>query len=545
MIKKLTIYIFALISAISAFSQNSKKIPSEKPKLIVGIVVDQMRYDYLNRYWDKFEKNGFKRLIAEGASCKNANLDYIFTHTAVGHATIFTGAQPSYHGIVSNSWYNRLKEKSVYSVEDDKTKTIGSKSDAGKKSPKNLLTTTIGDEIKLSFNKSKVVGISLKDRSAILSAGHSANSAWWFDKESGNWITSSYYIDSVPNWVSDFNKKKYPDLYLERQWTTILPLNEYTESLPDNNPYEIGIGVKNITFPYDLTTIRGANKNYDLLLNTPFGNTLTKDFAIAAIVNENLGKDDSPDFISISFSATDYIGHLYGPNSIEIQDTYLRLDKEIAHFLEFIDSNIGKENTLIFLTSDHGVSTIPNYLKSKKIPSGYFNYNYAITLLKSYLNALYGYGDWVKTYSSQQIYLNRNLIEDSKLNLEDVQTKVAQFFSQFTGVANTITSSALQKGTFVEGINQKFQNSYNQNRSGDVLINLEPGWIEEGYDATTHNSAYSYDTHVPLIWYGWKINRKSISRRVSITEIAPTISTFLNISYPSGCMTQPIIELTD
>ncbi|OFX58051.1 MAG: hypothetical protein A2046_15570 [Bacteroidetes bacterium GWA2_30_7] len=545
--KKITLYL-VIVSCFTSFlsAQNSKKFPPEKPKLIVALVIDQMKNDYIYKYWNKFENTGFKKIIGEGAYCRNTNYDYIFTQTGVGHATIFTGAMPSYHGIISNYWYNRTKDIKVYCVDDDKVKSTGTKNDFGKKSPRKLLTTTIGDELKLSTaGNSKVISISLKDRAAIIPGGHTANGAWWFDTESGNWITSSYYMDTLPKWVKEFNEKNYPDLYIERQWTPILPIEQYTESLEDNNKYEVGFLGNKITFPYDLKTMRGDSKSYELLLSTPFGNTLTKDFALAAILNENLGKGSYTDFLSVSFSSTDYIGHSFGPSSIEVEDTYIRLDKEIAHFLEFIDTNFGKENVLVFLTSDHGISEVPKYLIDKKIPAGYFNYNYAITLLKSYLNAVYGYGEWVKTYMTQQIYLNRILIEDSKLDLEDVQNKVAQFFVQFTGVANATTATALQNSNFTNGINEKMKTSYNQNRSGDVLVNLEPGWIEENSEATTHNSAYTYDTHVPLIWYGWKINRKTITRKISISEIAPTISTLLNIPFPNGCMSEPIIELTE
>lgn len=545
-IKLIVLILQGLILFLPVVAQKSQKIPPEKPKLIVGIVVDQMRYDYLARYWDKYEKNGFKRLISEGSLCKNTHLDYLFTQTGVGHATIFTGAEPGIHGIVSNSWYQRLKGKSTYCVADDKEKTIGSKTTAGQASPRKMFTTTIGDELKLSNNKkSKVIGISIKDRAAILSAGHAANGAYWFDTETGNWITSSYYMDTLPKWVNEFNSKKFPDLYLDRQWMPLLPMEQYTESLRDSNIYEVGMGFSKKTFPYNLNEMRKNLRGYGLLEETPFGNTFTGDFALAAIVGENLGKDEFPDLLTVSFSCTDFIGHLYGITSIEVEDTYLRLDKEIAHILDFIDENFGKENVLVFLTADHGVAHIPKYLEDMKIPSGSFNYNSMLTLAKSYLNAIYGEGDWIAEYNEQQLYLNRNLIEDSKLSLPEFQRKVADFVVQFSGVANTITSTDLMTTNYTSGIYQKMQNNFNQNRSGDVFINLDPGWIEGKTDATLHNSGYNYDTHVPLIWYGWKIGRKSITRRLSVTEIVPTISSLLNIEYPNGCMSQPILELTE
>jgi predicted AlkP superfamily pyrophosphatase or phosphodiesterase len=543
-------YFFTLIILISistfSFSQSGKRIPPEKPKLVVGIIIDQMRFDYLSKYWNKFENGGFKRLVGEGAFCKNANFEYIFTQTAVGHATISTGANPAVHGIVSNSWFDQSKNQKIYCVGDNKEKTTGNKTeDVGKKSARNLLTTTIGDELKLATNgKSKSIAISLKDRSAILSAGHSANGVYWFDDKTGDFVTSSYYLDTLPKWVKKFNNEKNADLYLDREWNTILPIAEYTESDADKNDYEIGIGNAQTTFPYNLLLMRKPN-NYELMFTTPYGNSLTKDFTVNAIINEDLGKDVYTDMLTVSFSATDYIGHAYGPSSVEIEDTYLRLDKELAHFLNFLDSQVGKENCLVYLTADHGVSYPAKYLETQKIPSGTFNYNYALTLLKSYLNAVYGYGEWVSSYQTQQIYLNHSLIEDSKLKLADVQETVAQFFVQFTGVANAMSATNLQNTSYNEGIFSKMKNNFNQNRSGDVLINLQPNWVEESYSASNHNSSYTYDTHVPLIFYGWKVNRKTISRRISITEIAPTISTLLNIPFPNGCYSDPIIEITD
>jgi len=529
------------------FSQHTKGIPPEKPKLVVGIVVDQMRYDYLSRYWDKFDKNGFKKLINEGTFCKNAKQNYIYTQTGPGHATIFTGATPSVNGIVSNEWYIRLKKQKVYCVEDFKVKTIGSNSDKGKVSPVNLLTTTIGDELKLSNkNSSKVIAISLKDRAAILPSGHNSNAAYWYDDVSGNFITSSYYMDSLPKWVLDFNNKKLCDLYLDRLWSTLSPIADYTESLPDTNKYEKGFSKEQKCFPYDLAFLSKPNKkdrDYSIMRSCPFGNTLTQDFAIAAIVNENLGKGKSTDFLSVSFSPTDYIGHRFGPLSVEIEDTYLRLDKEIAHFIEFLENEIGKENILIFLTADHGSSENPNYLIDNKLPGGVFKQYYALSLLKSYLNAIYGEGDWVLSYLDQQIYLNHTLIEDSKISLPDIQNKIADFMLQFNGVENVVTATNLQNNNFTKGIFMYMQNSFNQKRSGDILINLEPGWIQDSDYDIDHNTAYIYDTHVPLIFYGWKITHETILREVHLTDIAPTISNILNIEYPSGCNGEPINEI--
>jgi predicted AlkP superfamily pyrophosphatase or phosphodiesterase len=543
----LSVVLANLLVINSFFAQNNTRIPSEKPKLIVGIVISQMRYDYIYRYWNKFEENGFKKLITRGAFCKNTSFNYLLSQEGVGHSTIAAGTLPANHGIVSKQWYLNLQDKIVQNIEDDKHNTIGGSYEAGKYSPKNLLCTTYSDELRLSNNlKSKVFGISLDAAPAILSSGHTANMAYWLDTKSGNFVTSTYYADSLPSWVNDFNNKRFPDTYLEREWNTLLPVHEYTESLPDDNKYETGIkGHK--TFPYNLPKIVNTKnhiKDYNILKSTPFGNSLVKDLAISVIVNENLGKNEYTDIITLSFTATENIGNLFGPNSVEVEDAFLRLDKELAHFLNFIDTSIGKENVLIYLTSDHGVAPIPDYLDDHKIPAGYFNQYGAISLLKSALDNVYGKGDWIKAYNSQQIYLNRILIEDAKIPLSEFQNYVAQFILQFSGVANTVTSTTLQTTNFTSGIFKKIQNGFNQKRSGDVIINLKAGWIEKGEGLSNHNSSYAYDSRIPLIWYGWKIGRGTVLRPVDIIDIAPTISTFLNISYPNACTGNPILELT-
>ncbi|MFO7658449.1 MAG: alkaline phosphatase family protein [Bacteroidales bacterium] len=529
-------------------AQNHQQIPSEQPRLVVGIIVSQMRFDYLHRYWNKLDEKGIKRMIERGTNCKNTSFNFLFSQEGVGHATIATGTTPSNHGIVAKEWYLNLQDKITGNTEDNSRKTIGGDFEAGKHSPLNLMSTTFSDELRLSNNfKSKVISISLDASPAVLAGGHTANTAYWFDTETGNFVTSSFYADSLPLWVKTFNAKRLADIYLEKEWNTLYPVAEYTESLPDQNKYETGFKGKTV-FPYNLLELSGNSKkkkNYEILGKTPFGNNLLKDFALNAIIDEELGKDAITDVLMVSFTSLEYIGNLFGPNSVEVQDAVLRLDREIAHFLDFIDQQVGKENALVFFTADHGVAQVPTYLNDMKIPVGYFNYSGAVSLLKSALNNVYGKGDWVKAYHSQQIYLNRILIEDSKLPLDQFQNYVAQFMLQFSGVANTISSATLQTTNFTSGIFLKMQNSYNQKNSGDVIVNLKPGWVEKTQGTTNHNSSYAYDTRVPLIWYGWKAGRKSITRPVDIIDIAPTICNYLNITYPNACTGKPIDELAE
>jgi len=540
------LFIFFWIVVNNVVAQDLSISSSQQPRLIVSIVIEQMRSDYISRFWDKFCEGGFKRLIGEGTYCRNASYSHFFTQTAPGYATIYTGSNPASHGIVANEWYDRVSNKWIKAVVDETMRTVGGPYDAGRYSPRNLLATTISDEIKLSnFRQSKVFSVSLEPVSAVLSAGHTANGAFWYDDENGTWITSSYYMRTLPEWLEEENKKKYADLYLSKTWDTSFPLKDYIHSLTDENPYEKGIAGR-FVFPYSLPEISKSlsiSSRNRLLKQTPFGNTFTKDMAIATIVNENMGKGRFTDMITISFTATEQIGNAFGPLSIEVEDAFIKLDKDLEHFLQFIDDFIGKQNVLIIVTSNHGAAQMPAYLADLKVPVGSFNANNAVSLLRSYMNALYGNGDWISGYYGGQIYLNVDLIEKSKLNIDEVRNTIAQFMVQFTGVSNSITATDLQNNQYTEGYRKNMQNNFYPRRSGDVFINLYPGWVERSQWATAHNSAYPYDVQVPLIWYGWKVKRETIFRHVDMTDVAPTISTILNIMTPNASTGKIIEEL--
>jgi predicted AlkP superfamily pyrophosphatase or phosphodiesterase len=533
----------AVLSIIPVKSQDSKKIPSEKPKLVVEIIVTQFRHDYISRYWDKFSDDGFRRLINRGAYCKNTSYNYLISDKGVGTATIVTGTNPSQHGIVGESWYSDLKGSVVNTIYDESVKTIGGPFDAGKFSPNQLFSTTFSDELNLSNNfNSKIISVSLDPVSAVISAGHTADAAYWFEIQGGNFITSSFYNDSLPKWVNDFNAKRLPETYMENTWIPLLPLTDYTESLPDQNPYEEGYK-NSVVFPYEIKDIAKIYKNreeFRVLNATPFGDNLVKDFAIQAIINENMGADEYTDVMFLNFTALEQIGKMFGSLSVEVEDAVLRLDKEIAHFLNFIEGSVGIENTLVIFTAEHGLAHRPEYLTAHKIPSGYFNSSSAISLLSSYLNNIYGKGDWIKQYNAQQIYLNRSLIESAKLSISDVQDNVANLMLQFQGVQNTITSTSLTNTNYVEGVFRKVQNGYNQKRSGDVVIHLSDGYVEKQGKSVV---SFGTDTRVPLIWYGWKIGRKSIIKPVDLIDIAPTLSVLLDISYPNSSTGVPIEEI--
>ena len=535
MLFKRLIICFSIVSS-SLFSQTL-----ERPPLVVGIVVDQMRYDYIYRYWDKYSATGFKRLINEGFFCKNTNYNYVPTYTAPGHAAIYSGTTPSVNGIIANDWYDASIGKTVYCVSDEQVESVGSKDEEGRRSPERLMTTTITDELRLATNmRSKVIGVALKDRSSILPGGHLANACYWYDGSTGNFISSTYYMKELPSWTQEFNNRKLPKKYLSEDWKTLLPMDEYTASMADDYPYETLLkGELKPVFPHRLPELAKANGNLDLIRDTPFGNTLLKEFAMEAIVSENLGKSGNTDFITISFSSTDYIGHAYGPNSIEVEDTYLRLDKDISELLDFLNARFGKNNVLLFLTADHGGMQIPAYLKSLHIPAGYVNEIQMKDTLKHYLTNQYG-APLVAMYINQQVYLDHKEIEAKKLDIADVQEKAAAFLRRLPTVSEVLTANALNRSQFTEGARAFMQRGFNGKRSGDLLINYVPGFGNYHSTGTSHGAPYSYDTHVPLFFYGWGIPQGSTQETVVIPDIAATLAALLNIQFPNGCNGRPI-----
>ena len=523
-----------------------QKIPPEKPKLIVGITVSGMQYDYLSVYWNKFGEGGFKKMATNGANCKNARYSYLITEPSVGFASIATGARPSEHGVVSDFWYRRSTNEVVGSLDDPDQTSVGGSYGTGPISPNLLHSRTLSDEMRVKSRfKSRSFGISMDPQAAVMMAGHTASGAYWLDPTQASWITSTFYMDSLPGWVNEFNTKNYRDLYLDRSWETFRPIAEYEESMLDNNAYETGFNGQ-ITFPYDLQKISSAgrdSKDYRILMSTPWGNTYTKDMAIAAIVNEELGQQGATDILHIGFNATKYLAERYSTWSVETQDTYLRLDQDIAHLLSFLDETLGMENVLVYLTAENALAVDPRYLSESRIPSGFFNYRTSISLLKSYLNAIYGRGEWLTFYYAQQIYLNHQLIEDSNLSLKEVQDQVSRFMVQMGGVSNAVQAYVLQQNHFTDGVLHRIQNSYYQKRSGDVILYLTPGWVEHSNVSGGTLNEFKYGAHVPLIFYGWKINRVSIPYKLSPTDVATSVASFLEISMPDNATGRVIPEL--
>jgi len=534
--------LLTLVSVNTLRAQSTKYTEVNVPPLVVVLSVDQMRTDYLSRYWNKFQAGGFKRLMSEGAVCSNAQLNLHVQKISTGTATMFTGTYPATHGIVNDSWYDRLRKKEINCIADDYFITVGSDSEEGERSAAKLLTPTIGDLIKINTqNKSKVFSVAMNDVSAVFSSGHAANGAYWFDTQNGNMISSSYYVDIFPEWVRLFNEKEFAKLYTQRDWTTLLPINSYEESLPDNYLLEKGYYDKWNTFPYDLKKIKEKAGSYKFLKTTPFGNTILRDFATNLILAEGLGKDEYPDFLSVTFTSMDYENNSFGPASVEMEDTYLRLDQEIASFMDFLDKSFGKGNSLVVLTSTCSSVYQTDYLKEEfKMPVGTFSPESAIALLKSFLNITYGQGDWIEVIGDQQLYFNRELLEKKNIKLEDIQTLTANFINQFEGVKIALPSSSFAQGDYSKGQLAVIANSYNFKRSGDVLYQLEDGWQPVyKYQKTIYND----NSNIPFIFHGSAVKRIQIRTKTMGEDMVPTILEILHMPIPDQCAGRILDEI--
>jgi hypothetical protein len=521
----------------SLFATLRAQSTPEKPTLIVGIVVDGMKYDWIERYWKLFGEGGIKRLIKQGTNYTNASVPFLFADAGSSHATISTGAPPAIHGIVSETWFSRLRNEQVHCTSDFLAKSIGGNNENGKHSANQLRANTIGDEMILSSNyQSKVISVSFKPEPAILLEGHLPGASYWFDTNTGRWITSSQYANTLPEWVSNFNSRNSAGHYLTRDWELLLAENLYAGCPPDDNDLETGFFNQFKTFPYRSSRIRkeSLGQNNEILGMMPFGNTLTTDFAITTLLEEGLGKDHNTDLLWVSYTAINQITKLFGPDSREVADALLRLDMEIQRLLYQVEETVGRDKALIFFTSTHGAAMDPDYSRALNLPGGFFRYRNAVTLLNSFLSAIYSDGNWVSNYVNHQLYLNETLIDQRKLSFTLVQDQAARFLTHFDGVARAIPADRMVTGSITNPWGVLVQNSYNPDRTGDILLILQPGWIEEENTDSDSRSPYSYDTHIPLIWYGWKITNKIIHHPVTLLDIAPTLSNMINISAPAG-----------
>lgn len=517
-----------VVQAASAINRN-------KPKLVVNIVVGQMRYDYLLRFADNFGEKGFHTLVREGSLCTRAMYDYALTRSGSGLATLSTGANPAMHGVVGERWFNYTTGEAVDLAVDKKAYTTGGDEYDGQYSPRGLIASTVGDQLKSNTKDSKVVSIALDPRSAVVMGGHAADAVYWLNAKDGKWVTSNYYASVLPKWVEKFNDEGSIVGYSSQKWDITKPLKVY-----HNEEYtDIAIdSTKGISFDF----LTRKKYDYARLSATPAGNTLVKDFAVQSIIYEGLGNDDAPDILNVVFDASRYIGEKYGTGSIEVEDSYYRLDADIAALLGFLDTQVGRDHLLVVLTSDHGASE--PIRANSRVPSGLFDNGQFAAIISGFLGAQLGSGDWLLKFENRQIYLNRSLIYQKGHNLEDIQNRVANFAIQFSGVSQAMTATALQNGHFSGGVLGKMQNSFFPRNSGDVTINLMPGWIEytEGVRSDS-GSPYNYDTHVPLIWYGSVVGNRDVEHDVNMSDVAPTIADILGIAPPPAATGTPIPEI--
>ena len=542
--------VFMLCGNGPAMGQNAPLDLGARPALVVGITVDQMRADYLYRYWNHFGEGGFKRIAQHGFVCGDHHFGYAPTYTGPGHASIFTGTTPAYHGIIANDWYDRASGGSVYCASDTSVRAVGAddpNQPAGFMSPHRLQVTTLGDELKLATGgQSKVIGISMKDRGAILPAGHSADGAFWFHgKNEGKFISSTYYFDELPDWAARFNRKSPVDQYMKAGWNRLLDETAYDESQPDNNPYESPYrGTTRPTFPYDFRDLSEANGGYDLLKGSPAGNQLLVDFALAAMEGEQLGTDDATDLLAISFSSTDYVGHQFGVHAQETQDVYLRLDLELARLFNELDERVGAGDWMCWVSADHAGATVPSLGNSLGMPVDYWKPGNMIEAVEAACTEAFGEGPWVLNYSNDQFFMDREKIKSAGLALLDVAELVRTTAAMDENVYRAVCHAHLDAlGATEDPVLSRLQWGAHPSGSGEVIVVPKPGWINYGRSGTTHGSPYAYDTHVPCIFYGWGIQPGATYKRTFIRDIAPTVSALIHSPLPNASSGQVINDI--
>lgn len=537
------------IPALGSGQETSKEVSATppggsgpaRPKLVVGIAVDQMRWDFLYKYQERYGAGGFKRLVGEGFTCENGMIGHLPSYTAVGHATVFTGSVPAIHGITGNEWTDQLTGKSVYCTDDETVQTVGGTTEDGKMSPRNMLTSTVTDELRIATNfRSKVVGVSLKDRASILPAGHTATAAYWLEDLTGNFITSTYYMNDLPEWVKQFNESKVGEQLLSGEWNLLRPAEEYVQSTRDDAPWE-GKFDKELApvFPHRVSLSYKLKK--DTIRTTPFGNTLSLRFAKAAVEGYNLGGGPVTDFLTINCASTDYVGHKFGPNSMEVEDTYLRLDQDLAEFFTFLDGRVGKGNYLVFLTADHGVAHTVGYMKENRLPSEGWNPRGLVRELNDYLNGRFGVEKLVAGEANYLVNFDLPKIEEKNLDFDAIKSAAVRWIRKYPGVLLAVDMENMDGAPVPEPLRTMMVNGFNAKRCGSIHVVPNPGWVTgTGKQGTTHGSWYPYDTHIPVVFMGWGIRHGSSNEVVYQHDIAPTVAALLQIQMPNGCVGKPI-----
>lgn len=542
----------------------AREAPDHQPRLVLQITVDQLRGDLIRRYANHWGEGGFRRLLDEGAVYANAHHAHANTETIVGHTTLATGAHPSTHGMVGNLWMDRADREVRYNVEDAEFPVLSSKplvdreteldptqraARSNGRSPRSILVSTFGDELTLfSGGRAKVFGVSVKDRGAISMAGHTGR-AYWFSKSTGEFVTSRYYMDAYPQWVTHWNAAGHAAGYAGRAWELTLDSDAYLFGDRDDRPYETSLPGYGRVFPH---AYGGADGKYftTFLTISPAGDELTLDFAKALIEGEELGADAVTDYLSLSFSATDYVGHVFGPSSLEAEDNLLRLDRTLADLLSFVDARIGLERTLVVLSADHGGPEAPGYLRSLGFDADYIsNADEMAAAVHTALESRFGVGAaLVLGYLHPYVYLDHEEISARELDRDQVADVVAATLEQQAGVAQAFTSKAVRKGELADTrIARAVGHNAHSERSGDVYVVTRPNYFVNDFDglmvATTHGSPWRYDTHVPVIFLGAGIEPQTIQREVFTVDVAASLAAWIGTKPPSGCDGEPLVEL--
>ena len=494
--------------------------PAKKPRLVILIAVDQFRYDYLNRFRGAYNA-GLERLLTKGAVFTDAHYEHFPTVTAVGHSTMLSGATPSISGIVGNEWFDRETGKQVTSVSDSSVDLLGAEAGRKGSSPHRLLVSTVGDELRMVNPNSKVVGVSSKDRSAILPVGRMANGAYWFDTGTGSFVSSTYYFKQLPSWVAKFNDSRIVDQWGGRDW----------------KPAD-GNGKAFLTLP-----AKGDNKYYNALDRTPYHNELLELFAEAAVEGEQLGSDDIPDVLSVSFSANDRIGHSVGPDSPEVRDVSIVTDRVIGRLFDFLDKKVGADNYIAVLTADHGVAPLPEVMAGRKMPGGRMPEGVVLNAIEKALSARYGAGQWVLGSSGPAPYLNYALISEKKLDLEEVQNTAAAAVREIPHIYRVYTRAEMRRGGGIgDLVDRRVRAGFHYQRSSDLFVVSEPYWLFER-SGTSHGTPYNYDSHVPVIFMGAGIKSGRYNFHIAVNDIAPTLATVLDVEIPSGSAGRVLNEM--
>lgn len=521
------------------------------PRLVVGIVVDQMRVDYIYRYWDNFGQGGFRRLVNEGSFQRDVHYDYAPTHTGPGHASIYTGTTPMHHGIVANDMFVRATGGGLYCVQDDQAAGVGGTGIKGQRSPANLLATTLADELeRRTDGRSKTIGVAMKDRSAILPVGRTGDAAYWFFEDAeGRFATSTWYMSALPQWLNAFNARKLALQYLGERWEPLLPLERYHQALPDDNPYEEPlIGDATPTLPLDVPALFAkGEKNTALIRWVPRSNTLVTDLALAAMKGEGMGADTITDLLAVSYGAPDEVGHELGPRALEVEDMYLRLDRELERLLKALDEQVGQGAYTVFLTADHAAADVPAYLKDLKGSAGYVDMQGLVASVNAALAQRFGPGTWVRKRIKEQLFLSDSLITANKLDRELVQREAVAALLQLPGIADAITATDLMRIPYPTGIRNAVQRGFMPQRSGDVCFVLRPGflpsWPGMSLKGTDHGSPWNYDTQVPVLFFGHGVVPGEVLRRTSICDIVPTVSAIVGMSLPNAASGEVVTEV--